>query len=141
MDRTTGREQAETTLTGLGIFAAILGAEPESFNGNNPVAVVHSKSLAILQDARGDFTSPAEIFVTIYVKRERTASQTDKDAIEDTLDRLTRAAIRALWNAFYEKAANLQIGPSEAGYPQRQFDDSPYRMERFAVRFDDDAEE
>lgn len=141
MDRTTGRALAKSTLQDTALFAHIFSSEPESFGGYDPIAVVHSKSLALLQDARDDFTSPAEIFVTVYVRRERTASESEKDAIEEKLDSLTRASMRSLWNAFYNEAANLTIGPSETGYPTRTFDSATYRMERFAVRFDDDQEE
>jgi hypothetical protein len=141
MDRTTGRTLAKSTLTATGLFGAVYLSEPESFGGYNPIAVVHSKSLAMLQDARGDFAGPAEIYITIYLRRMRDATDADKDAIEASLDSLTRAAMRALWEAFYTAADNLQLGPSETGYPARELDSSTYRMERFAVRFDDDEEE
>ena len=140
MNRTTGRELAKSTLEGLSVFAKGFLSEPESFGGYDPVFVVHSKSLAVLQDALDDFASPVEIWVTIYVKRERAAPDADKDQVEETLDTLTRAAMRALWDAFYDEAANLTIGPSETGYPHREFDNAPYRLERFPVRFDDDAD-
>lgn len=141
MDRATGRTLAQSTLVATGLFAKIWLSEPESYGGYNPVAIIHSKSLGILQDARDDYTSPAEIFVTIAVRRPRDATETEKDAIEASLDALTRAAMRALWAAFYDAAANLTIGPSETGYPNRVFDSSTYRIERFAVRFDDDQED
>ena len=140
MDRSSGRALAKSTLEALNIFAKVYSSEPETFGGYDPIAVVHSKSLGILQDARGDFTCPVEIFVTIYLRRERDASESDKNAIEAALDSLTRSAARALWNAFYSAAANLTIGPSGTGYPPRDLDSANYRMERFAVRFDDDAD-
>lgn len=140
MDRTTGRALAQSTLQGLGVFAKVYLSEPESFGLYDPVAVVHAKSLGILQDARDDFTCPVELFVTIYLRRARDASESDKNAIEAALDSLTRSAARALWNAFYDAALNLTIGPSEAGYSARELDSATYRTERFAVRFDDDAD-
>ena len=141
MDRTTGRALAKQTLEGLALFAKVFVSEPESFGGFDPIAVVHSKSLGIVQDARDDFTSPAEIFVTIYVKRLRDVSESEKDQVEATLDDLARVSLRALWSAFYGEGANVTIGPSETGYPARTFDSANYRMERFAVRFDDDQED
>lgn len=141
MDRTTGRTLAKTTLEGLHLFGKVFLSEPEAFDKYDPIAVVHSKSLGLLQDARDDFQAPCEIYITIYVRRERTASENEKDAIEATLDRLSRTAMRTLWTAFYDAAANLQIGPSETGYANRTLDSSTYRMERFAVRFDDDTED
>lgn len=140
MDRTTGRTLAKSSLEALGIFAKVWLSEPETFNSYDPVAIVHSKSLGIIQDARNDFTCPVEIYITIYLRRERDTSENDKDAIEAALDSLVRSAMRALWNAFYNAALNLTIGPSEAGYSARELDSSTFRTERFAVRFDDDVE-
>lgn len=139
--RSDARALAQTTLAATGLFAKIWRSEPEAYGGYNPVAMIHSKSLAILQDARDDFTAPAEIFVTIAMRRNRDMSEAEKDAVEDALDALSRAAMRALWDAFYDAAASLTIGPSETGYPNRVFDSGTYRIERFAVRFDDDQED
>ena len=141
MNRSDARALAKSTLEGLSLFKKVFLSEPESFGGYDPCAVIHSKSLALLQDARDDYAAPCEIWVTIYVRRERTASEAEKDTIEGKLDDLTRASMRSLWNAFYDDAADLQIGPSETGYPNRTFDSSTYRMERFPVRFDDDTED
>lgn len=142
MDRTAGRTLAKTTLEGLGLFAKVFLSEPETFGQYDPVAVVHSKSLALTQIARDEVDVPVEIFVTIYVRRAKDATESEKDTIEDTLDSLTRAAARALFDAFDAATTGLVvIGPSETGYPNRTFDSATYRMERFAVRFDDDEED
>jgi hypothetical protein len=91
----------------------------------------------MLQDARGDFDGPCEVWVTIYLRR----ATGQGEAAEDALDDLVRASMRALWDAFYETAANLQIGPSEAGVPKDgPIDGKAYRMERFPLRFNDDEE-
>ena len=133
MDRTTARTLAKTTLVATGLFGKVFLSEPESFGGYDPVAVVHSKSMAIAQDTRDDTLQPTEI----YVKRPRDASESDLDAIEAALDDLTHDAMLELWDAF-DAARGLTIGPSETGYPQREFDNTPYRLERFAVRFDNE---
>lgn len=134
MKRKDGRALAKTTLEGLG-FDVVLAYEPDTLT-KPLVATVHSKSLGILQDARADFSAPAEIWVSIFVRRPSGAGET----VEDLLDDLTRAAMRALWIAFYAQAADLQIGPSQAGVPERPIDGKSYRIERFAVRFNDDEE-
>lgn len=139
MDRTTARALAKTTLEGLSLFGKVFLSEPESFGGYDPVAVVHSKSLGIVLDVRDDTRLPTELYVTIYVKRARDLNEADRDAVEETLDSLSKAAALALWSAF--DVRGLVIGPSDTGYPQRQFDNTPYRLERFAVRFDDETEE
>lgn len=139
MDRSSGRALAKSTLESLSLFAKVYLSEPESFGGYDPIAVVHSKSLSLIQIARDGLTYPAELFVTIYVRRMRDASEAEKDVIESTLDSLTRASVRALGAAFYGEVDNLQI-LSEAGYSNRDFDSATYRTERFAVRFDDDEE-
>jgi hypothetical protein len=136
MDRKTGRALAKTTLEDLELFGSVTAYEPGELTGS-AFAVIHSKSLAMLQDARGDFDGPAEIWVTIYLRR---ASGHGADA-EDALDDLVRACMRALWSAFYGEAANLQIGPSQAGVPLDPIDGKNYRMERFSVRFNDDSED
>jgi len=140
MDRATGRALAKTTLEATGLVGKAFLSMPESFGQYNPAAVIESKSLAMIQDDRDedDFTSPAEIWVNLFLRRPREATETEKDAIEFQLDTLTRAAMRALYSAFFDEAANLVIGPSTAGYPNREFDSSAYRVERFAIQFDDD---
>jgi len=135
MNRKDGRALAKTTLEDLDLFGLVESHEPDTFSGA-AFAIVHSKSLGMLQDARDDFSGPAEIWVAIYVRRAAGAGA----ATEDTLDDLVRAAMRALWAVFYETAANLAIGPSEAGYPPKPIDGKPYRMERFAVRFSDNED-
>jgi hypothetical protein len=134
MDRKSGRALAKTTLEDLGVFDQVLQSEPDTFTA--PItAVVHSKSLGIVQEARGVWSSPAEIFVTIYLRRVAGGG----DDTEDLLDDLTRAAIRALFAAFEPLTDNLQI-VSQAGKPERPIDGKTYRIERFAVRFNDDEE-
>lgn len=141
MDRTEARTLAKTELQNLALFAKVFLSEPESFNGNTPVVVVHSKSLAIQDDTRDDAPLPTEFYVTIYIRRPRDATESEKDAIEAQLDGLTLAAMRALYTAFIEASPRgLAIGPSETGYPQREFDNNPYRLERFAVRFANEEE-
>ncbi len=141
MDRAAARALAKTTLDSLGVFAKGFLSEPESFGGYNPIFVVHSKSLTFAPDTRDDTIRTTELWVTIYVRRERDASDTDKDAIEATLDSLTLDAMEALWNAFADVVPRgLTIGPSETGYPQRDFDSASYRLERFPIRFDDDVD-
>jgi hypothetical protein len=136
MDRTTARTLAKTTLEATNLFAKVFLSEPESFGGYDPAAVVHSKSLAIAIDVRDDdVLLPTELYVTIYKQRPRDALEATKDAIEAQIDSLTLAAMRALWTAF-DDARGLVIGPSETGYPQREFDSNPYRLERFPLRFD-----
>lgn len=136
MDRTTARTLAKTTLQGLSIFGKVFLSEPESFGGYDPIAVVHSKSLAIQDDTRDDTLLPTEFYVTIYVKRPRDASESEKDAIEAQIDSLSLSSMRALYDAFLDaNPRDLAIGPSETGYPQREFDSNPYRLERFPVRF------
>lgn len=133
MDRKAARALAKTTLQAVSGLASVTEYEPDVFSGS-AFAVIHSKSLGILQDGRNDYTSPAEVWVTIYVLRAAGAGAT----VENSLDDLTRACMRALWTAFYTKANDLQIGPSEAGIPLKTPDGKAYRMERFALRFDDD---
>jgi hypothetical protein len=135
MDRKRGRTLAKTTLQALNLFTSVEAYEPDDFSGT-ALAVVHSKSLAMLQDARDDFSSPAEIWVTIYLRR----AAGHGEAAEDLLDELTRASMRALWRAFYDEADSLQIGPSEAGTPKEPIDGKNYRMERFPLRFNDDED-
>ena len=135
MKRKDGRALAKSTLEALGVFELVESHEPDSFRGA-AFATVHSKSLGIVQDARDDFSAPVEIWVSIYVKRPAGQGA----AVEDALDELVRVSMRALYAAFYDQAANLRIGPSESGYPPSPIDGKPYRIERFAVRFDDDEE-
>lgn len=135
MDRKTGRALAKSTIEELELFGQVEDHEPDTFT-KPLIATVHSKSLGILQDARDDFSAPAEIWVYIYVRRSAGGGATT----EDLLDDVTRATMRALWAAFYPHAANLQIGPSQAGVPEKPIEGKNYRMERFAVRFDDDEE-
>lgn len=142
MDRAAGRALAKTTLEGLGVFAKVFLSEPETFAGYDPLAVIHSKSLALTPIARDEVDLPVEIWVTIYVKRLRGASESEKDQIEAILDDLARTAARALFEAFDSATGGLvTIGPSEAGYSPRTFDNATYRLERFPIRFDDDQED
>ncbi len=135
MDRKAGRALAKSTIEGLDLFDQIESHEPERLD--KPLLVtIHSKSLGMLQTARDDFSAPAEIWISIYVRRITGQGS----ATEDLFDDVVRATIRALFAAFYPHAANLQIGPSQAGVPDRPIDGKNYRMERFAVRFDDDEE-
>jgi len=135
VDRKAGRTLAKATLQTISGIASVTAYEPDTFAGS-AFAVVHSKSLAMLQDARGDFDGPCEIWVTIYVRRQ----SGDGADTEDDLDDLTRSCMRALWDAFYGEAQNLQIGPSEAGIPTKPPDGKAYRMERFPVRFSDNED-
>ena len=132
MDRKTGRALAKITLTSLS-FGSVLAYEPDTFSGDS-FAVIHSRSMAMLQDARDDFDGPVELWITVYVRRVAG----DGADTEDTLDDLVRASMRGLWIAFYDDAPNLQIGPSEAGIPLKPPDGKNYRMERFSVRWNDD---
>lgn len=134
MNRKDGRSLAKSTLEDLE-FDLVEDHEPDKL-AKLIMAAVHSKSLGMLQDARGDFDGPAEIWVSIYIRR---AAGTGA-AVENILDDLTRSSMRALWAAFYPYAANLQIGPSQAGVPNDPIDGKNYRMERFAVRFNDDED-
>lgn len=136
MNRKDGRALAKSTLETLGIFDLVERHEPDSFRGA-AFATVHSKSLGLVQDARDDVSAPVEIWVSIYVRRPAGQGETTEDALDD----LVRASMRALYAAFYDQAAALQIGPSESGYPPQPIDGKNYRMERFAVRFNDDDEE
>jgi len=135
MDRKSGRALAVETLGDLVLFDAVYDHEPDAFE-HPIVATVHAKSLGVLQDARGDFDNPAEIWVSIYVRRAPGTGA----SVEDLLDDLTRQAMRALRDAFYDHAANLQIGPSQSGTPQQPIGGKNYRIERFAVRFDDNED-
>lgn len=136
MNRSDARTLARTTLDSMGLFGKVFLSEPESFGGYTPVAVVHSKSLALAIDTHDDTIATVEIFVSIYIRRPRDASEAELDAIELRLDELTAAAMTALWAAF--DARDLAIGPSEAGYPERTFDDDRFRLERFPIHFSND---
>lgn len=134
MNRTEARTLAKTTLEGLGLFAHVYLAEPETFGGATPVAVLHSKSLAVALDTRDDTVLPSEFYLTIYIARPRDG---DRDAVEAALDALGRAAVLAIWEAFGD-IRDLDIRPSETGYPMRTFDNVPHRMERWAIGFTDE---
>ena len=83
MNRTEARQLAKTTLEGLGLFAHVYQSEPETFGGATPVAVLHSKSLAVALDTRDDTVLPCEFYLTIYVARPRDG---DRDAVEAALE-------------------------------------------------------
>jgi hypothetical protein len=135
MNRTEGRALAKSTLEGLDVFDLVESFEPEVFAGAR-IAIIHSKGLGYIEDARESFTSPAEIWVTIYVKRTANTGAT----VEDLLDDLVRRAVRALATAFSPYTEQLQI-TSQSGVPTDPIKGKNYRMERFAVRFNDDDEE
>ena len=136
MDRKAGRLLAKETLEDLDLFGQIEQSEPDTLTAPL-VAVVHSKGLGITQEARDVWSSQAELFVTIFVRRAPGAS----DAAEDLLDDLVRASMRALFEAFEPLVDKLQI-VSVAGTPPtpKGIDGKNYRMERFSVRFSDDGE-
>lgn len=134
MNRTQARTQAKTALLALNLFAAVYTSEPETFGGATPVAVLHSKSLAVTLDTVNDTVLPCEFYLTIYIARPRDG---DRDAVEDALDTLGRAAVLAIWTAFGD-IRDLDIKSSETGYPMRTFDNVPHRMERWAIGFTDE---
>src|SRR5689334_16724541 len=101
MNRTEGRQLAYDTLSGLR-FAKGFMSEPESFGNYDPVFVLHSKSLTIARDTRSDVVRATEFWVTLYLRRAKDASDTEKDAIEAAMDDLTQSAMEALWDAFSE---------------------------------------
>ncbi len=110
--------------------------EPNTLTPHNLVATVRSKSLGFVPDARESFTAPAEIWVSIYVRRGGSSSGA---VVEDLLDDLVRTAMRALIEAFSseDENAQFQIVPGMGGYSD---DGKHYRAERFAVQFTDDEE-
>jgi hypothetical protein len=136
MNRADGRALAKTTLESLELFDLVLDHEPEMLT--KPVmATVCSKSFSLTEDARGLISVPAEVWVSIYVRRPTGQGS----EVEAQLDDLVRASAIALAAAFRDHCEKLQIGPSQAGYPPKADGGKPYRMERFPVRFDDDYEE
>lgn len=137
MNRSDARALAKTTLEGLALFRQVYSYEPRSFGGYSPVATIHAKSLDLVEDARGLTSAGGEIWVTLYLARP----EGQEAAVEDRMDDLARAAAFALAAAFSPHVAQVQIGPSQSGYPTRPLDNQTYRMERFAVRFDDDTED
>jgi hypothetical protein len=137
MNRAEGRALAKSTLEGLELFDLVESFEPEVFTGAR-IAIIHSKGLGYVEDARDSFTSPAEIWVTIYVKRA--SGDSAGATVEDLLDDLVRRAVRALATAFSPYTEQLQI-TSQSGFPPKNLKGQNYRMERFAVQFNDDDEE
>jgi hypothetical protein len=131
MNRKAARALAKATLEGLELFDRVEDHEPDAFSGAL-IATVHSKSLGYVEDARDSFSSPAEIWVSIYVRRAANSGA----ATEDLLDDLVRAAMRAIAAAFSPSIEQLQI-VSAAGYKD---EGKHYRAERFAVQFTDDEE-
>lgn len=134
MNRTDGRALAKATLESLTIFETVESFEPEVFEGSR-LAIIHSKGLGYVEDARDSFTSPAEIWVTIYVRRAAGMGA----IVEDLLDDLVRRSVRALADAFSPFTEQVQIS-AVSGVPTGQIKGKDYRMERFAVRFNDDGE-
>jgi hypothetical protein len=135
MIRKDARALAKTTLEGLGLFDSVLEYEPDTFSGA-AIATVHSKSLSVTRETRDLLNVPGDIWVSVYVRRPAGSGATTEDALDD----LVQAAMLALAAAFDPEVADLQIGPSETGYPPKPIDGKPYRMERFPVRFDDEQE-
>ncbi len=69
MNRKAARALAKSTLEGLNLFQEVFDYAPEAFTRCYLVATVQSKSLGFVQDARELFSSPAEIWVSICVRR------------------------------------------------------------------------
>jgi hypothetical protein len=135
MKRDAGRALAKATLEALAAFDQVESFEPEVFKAAR-IATVHSKSLGYIEDARESVTSPAEIWVTIYVRRASDEGAT----VEDLLDDLVRRSVRALAAAFSPYVERVEI-VTQSGIPTDPIKGKNYRMERCAVRFNDDEEE
>lgn len=134
MKRDEGRALAKSTLEGLQIFDQVETFEPEVFTAAR-IVTIHSRSLGYIEDARESWTSPAEIWVSIYVRRASGEGAT----VEDLLDDLVRQSVRALAAAFSPHTEQVQIA-AVSGVPTEPIKGKNYRMERFAVRFNDDEE-
>ena len=133
MNRSAARALTVSTIDALDLFDHVLGYEPDSFldldEPRQAVACVYAKSLEVVNQALRLYDTPCELWVQVYL--ERTAGS--EAAIEAQLDALIPAAMSALW-ALDDV---LAIDGSSAGYTTRPRDKLAYRVERFAVRFDD----
>jgi hypothetical protein len=131
VNRSDARALIVSTLQGLNLFDHVLGYEPDSLATLAPaprdrIATVCAKSLDFVDEARGLFNQPCELWVTIYLRRAAGSGA----AIEDTLDDTTPRCMAALWVLPEVR----ELNPSTAGYPV--LDAKAYRMERFWVRID-----
>ena len=138
MNRSEARALAKATLQGMNAFAQVYDHEPLSFNGQSPVATAHSKSLGIMGFAHGEIAIAGEIVVTLYFFRKADPADTKGAVIEERLDTLTLDAMLAVRTAFIaaDPEVEVNISPSVSGYAP-PLDANVYRMERFAVPFED----
>lgn len=130
MSRQSRREQVATAIAGLG-FTDVYEGVRRTFGGRSPVAVVLSRSYAILDlTVDGHDQVNIGLSVTIYVR----ADQGQEDAAEDRLDQLLEGVADAL------RDAHFIVGESDAapdGAPLRNIDGVFYRAERIPVSFEE----
>ena len=128
MSRQSQREAVKAAITGLGFTDTYEGAR-RTFGGRSPVAVILSRSYAILDLTRdGHDQVDIGLTVTIYVR----ADQGAEDTAEDRLDQLVVSVADAL------RDAGFTVGESDSApdnAPLRNIDGIYYRAERLPVSF------
>lgn len=128
-NRKTRRDHLQDLLIAKGNWQEVYKSQPPTFDGQSPVATVHSGGVETPQETfGGDEDVEMELLVTNFVKRE------EVDAAEDALDDLLVALIEVVlandtaagyWN-------DLQIrGATEPDYVM--VDGEQYRSESVRV--------
>lgn len=128
MDRKAARQLAETTLTGLGTFEAVLHGPPDAFSGRSPVAVITSRSLRLEAIARSLYEVTVGITVSIYVRKDD-----DAEAAEDQLDDLALTVAAALHATGQFQVLESSAGPESGNLRDVDRNGVLYRVERMPL--------
>jgi hypothetical protein len=124
VNRQAARAAVASALAGAGFDLIVQGA-PESFSGKALVAVITSAGTERQQIGRNVSQDVNSVVVSIYVQRAANGGSTT----EDTLDRLTAAAIAAI-DALDTSIVFARSDAGAAGAPNRRIDGQMYRVER-----------
>lgn len=134
MDRTTARNLIKTTLDALMTYELVNQGAPGAFKGRNPVAIISSRSMALVEVARDSAEIGNGLTLTIYVRHD-----SDDGTSETQLDTLVRAALLALYavkdaqgvRVFSFDASNADIASGNLRDVDRN--GTLYRVERIPI--------
>lgn len=130
MSRSAARAAAAAALTATGDYQAVLQGAVRNFQKQSPVAVVISRSLSHVREARALGTTTAGLLISVYVRVE----VGDESAAEDQLDDLVETAVAELADAGFE-IDQSDATPESA--PLRLIDGVAYRVERVPIRMEE----
>jgi hypothetical protein len=131
MDRKAARALAKTTLDALNVFTAVLHGAPDKFGGRSPIAIISSRSLQLIDDARALYTVENGLTVSIYVVRE--PGEAPAAAAEDLLDDLALLTATALHMTGRFQLETSSAAPESGNLRDVDQNGKLYRVERIPL--------